>query len=623
MEGFLINYLLRNCVTLAKELLSPRKATVEKRDNAFKFLNLLDASMGSNVKTSNIGTLNETSSNENENAVSSENSVKQADPKELPLNSLDTQSILASFQTYYKVQDTQDNAINALQNNIESITLEKLLQNVFSLVGTLSETSSNENEMVASNGNNVKQADPKELPLNFLDTQSILASFQTYFKVQDTQDNTLINTHQDSPRSITVEKFLINLFSLLQEGESIQFLKEKTMNPTSLAQTPDEEEATIETDRYSSVEPGTEMNNSALVAYLVSILQKSGVPEKTDEGTENTRAVNKDTGVNGQAKSQGVDISKIFGATVARKETVQVIGDTFKPSLNATGISVDFKKGNSENKDAANSADVTSKPFPGIEVKKLNDRENTFQIISNESSSREETKRHVSVPTARVEKSPVPRDGSYPEFISGLPSLGEDEELSKYITVPTTKTEKTALFRDDEIAGVVPKVTDKKANEYTGANERQLLSQNDYAKTNALLARETGKVPEKTPFVSIMTDRIEKITEQYANKNVSMDMVVRLKIDEKETLLIGLRDQGNGITVEVKTTNETMGNFLLSQKEEIAKQLEGKNVYAHIYVDVQNENSRKREQREQGEQKRANREEKANDDFDAFIEAVA
>jgi 3-deoxy-D-arabino-heptulosonate 7-phosphate (DAHP) synthase len=88
-------------------------------------------------------------------------------------------------------------------------------------------------------------------------------------------------------------------------------------------------------------------------------------------------------------------------------------------------------------------------------------------------------------------------------------------------------------------------------------------------------------------------------------------------------LLVGLKDQGNIITVEVRTTNETMGNFLLSQKEEIAKQLEGKNVYTNIYVDVQNENSQKREQKEQKEQKKVNHEEKAKNDFDAFIEAVA
>ncbi len=125
---------------------------------------------------------------------------------------------------------------------------------------------------------------------------------------------------------------------------------------------------------------------------------------------------------------------------------------------------------------------------------------------------------------------------------------------------------------------------------------------------------------EKTPFASVMTDRIEKIVEQYANKNVSMDMVVRLKIDEKETLLVGLKEHGQRVTVEVKTTNEGMGTFLQSQKEEIARQLEGKNIYANIYVDVQNENREKREQRNQ-QKKRSDEQE--NEDFVGFLEAMA
>jgi hypothetical protein len=49
-----------------------------------------------------------------------------------------------------------------------------------------------------------------------------------------------------------------------------------------------------------------------------------------------------------------------------------------------------------------------------------------------------------------------------------------------------------------------------------------------------------------------MTDRIEKIVEHYANKGVSADLVVRLKIDEKETLIVGLKDQGQTVAVEIK-----------------------------------------------------------------------
>jgi hypothetical protein len=146
------------------------------------------------------------------------------------------------------------------------------------------------------------------------------------------------------------------------------------------------------------------------------------------------------------------------------------------------------------------------------------------------------------------------------------------------------------------------------------------LSQNDYTKIGNHLDKEAGKVLEKAPFISIMTDRIEKIVEQYAGKSVSMDMVVRLKIDEKETILVGLKEQGQRVAVEVKTTNAGMGTFLQSQKEEITRQLEGKNIYANIYVDVQNENREKRDQRDH-QKKRSDGQEK--EDFVGFLEVMA
>ena len=167
---------------------------------------------------------------------------------------------------------------------------------------------------------------------------------------------------------------------------------------------------------------------------------------------------------------------------------------------------------------------------------------------------------------------------------------------------------------------MLPGYPTKRTGDYAGPDERQLLSQNDYAKTGNHLDKEAGKVLEKTPFTSIMTDRIEKIVEQYASKSVSMDMVVRLKIDEKETILVGLKEQGQRVTVEVKTTNTGMGTFLQSQKEEIARQLEGKNIYANIYVDVQNENREKRDQKDH-QKKRSDRQE--NEDFVGFLEAMA
>jgi hypothetical protein len=303
---------------------------------------------------------------------------------------------------------------------------------------------------------------------------------------------------------------------------------------------------------------------------------------------------------------------------------VKVSDEITKPSLNKTEMPIISENENKENKkDVLTPTAATVKPLSNIEVKKLNDRENAIQIISNESSSREseEVTKNISVLTAKMEKPFFSPDNNLPELISSQSLSGQCEEVNKNISVLTAKTEKVVPSRDDDVLGIVPKVSDKADSEHAGLDERQLLSQNDYTKTSMPLDKETGKVSEKTPFASVMTDRIEKIVEQYANKNVSMDMVVRLKIDEKETLLIGLKEQGQRVIVEVKTTNESMGTFLQSQKEEIARQLAGKHIYANIYVDLQNENRGKREQRDNQQKKRSNEQDKQ--DFVGFIEAMA
>ena len=557
MENFLINYLLKNCVTLAKEFFSSGKATPEEGNNALNFLNLLDVKMGSGITTSNTGSAVATVSKESKDKTPREDTSKEDSKKELSANFFDTQSIITLLQTYLKAQDTQDNTLNAFQDN--------------------------------------------------------------------------------NAQSVTIEKFLQNVFSLLQEGESVQFLKEKSMGTISLVQMSERQKKTVETDQHPVIEIGKKTvetdqhpvidhgnatENNAFIGYLASVLQQFNTLEKTGEKTENTKAENQEMNVSEYDIPQSIEVLKMFGKTVENSETAKVTDKMVKPLLNKTKMPINFEDENKDNKDVLKPSDVTVKLFPNIEVKKLNDQENVLKIISNESSSREseEMNKNLSSLTGKTEKPEPSLVNSLPRFVSNQSLSGENEEMNKNISTLTAKTEKAVLSRDDDVPRIISKVSDKAANERAGADERQLLSQNDYTKTTSHPDKEVAKVLEKAPFASIMTDRIEKIVEQYANKSASMDMIVRLKIDEKETLLVGLKEQGQRVTVEVKTTNESMGNFLQSQKEEIARQLEGKNVYANIYVDVQNENSQKKDQRD-NQKKQSKEQEKQ--DFSGFLDAVA
>jgi hypothetical protein len=571
MESILINLLLTNCKTLAREFFSSEAAATEEGNSALNFPNLLDAKMGNGIMTPNVG--------------------------------------------------------------ITTLTTGVTISNT----GIVDGTASKEKENETFEESNANEDDLKDLSLNFLDTQSILVLLQTYLQTKNMQDNTLdafqsrttqgigdetLNGFQNNTQSVSIERFLQNISSLLQEGESVQFSKEKLMGAFSLAQTSKNEVTTAEPDQHPVIEPGQAMENSALISYLASILQKFDVSDKTAEKAKDSETDNKDESVNAYEEPQNIEVLKMSGTIVTNKEPAKVTDEMVELLQNKTETPISLENENKGNKDIVNRTEATVKPLPNIEVKKLNDKENVIQIVSNGSSSREgeEINKNISVLTIKTQKPSFSRDNNLPEYISNQSLSGQSEETNKNISVLAAKTEKDAPSRDDEVVGIVSKISDKTANEHAGLDERQLLSQNSYTKTSMPHEKETGKVLERVPFASIMTDRIEKLVEQYANKSASMDMVVRLKIDEKETLLVSFKEQGQRVNVEVKTTNEGVGNFLHSQKEEITRQLEGKHIYANIYVDVQNENSQKREQKEQ---KRANRGKKAKDDFDAFIEAVA
>lgn len=448
-----------------------------------------------------------------------------------------------------------------------------------------------------------------------LSTQNIFALLQTYFHLKDPQEGNL----QDR-----IEKFLNDVFDFLQDGESVEFMKEKgSADLFALIKGNEKETGEVSEDISDGSQKKPE--NVPLMGYLAAMFHQMGAIEKGDgknrgpkveesdgNGVSNTinkivdnensntdkneingglynlvtGTVNNGNGnavkslVNKSANGRAENITdKRAGNNAAgngEKHKVLIGKEAFqvfnKPEM-IPGLDVEEKQN-----------DDVAKSFQRLEVTKIGGRENVFRIIAHESTA-----------------------------IEG------DEPVNN-ISVLTIKAEKAIFSHDDDSPKVVFKISDKEIDDNIGKDERQLLPQNDYTKMSTHSDKETAKVVDKTAFASMMADRIEKIAEQYGNKTFSMDMVIRLKIDDKESILVGLKEQGNRISVEVKTTNEGMGSYLQSQKEEIAKQLEGKFVYANIYVDVQNEGSRKKEQKEQ-QKKRSQEEEQKG--FGVFLEALA
>jgi hypothetical protein len=567
MENLLINYLFTNCKALAKEFFSQEKAPTQEGGGDLDFLSILNGKMGCDA------------------AVSMGSAV-------IPVTD------------------------NVVESGVIAVMINKMGRSAVTAQESIDEIAPRDQK-----GQMPQESEKEEQNVPSLPTQNIIALLQTHLHMKDPQETNL----QDD-----IEKFINDIFASLQEGESVEFVKEKgNIDLLALMKSDGVEPEEIAEGMPDGSQKKPE--NMPLIGYLAAMFHQMVNVEKTDGKNTNPKAEDSnETGVNKEVnKNSNVVKDEINGGVYNLVSTIvnnavniennntgtRKISNTVTNPVNGTGVymeNVADKDGgeNKLNNGGKHMVVIDKEAFPAfkkpeivsgfdpegkrnddvlrsvqkIEVKKIDSRENLFQITTREATAT------------------------------------DTNELNKNISVVTIKDEKTILSRDDAAPKVVSKVSDKEIDDNTGKDERQLLFQNDYTKMSAHTDKETAKVVDKTAFASMMADRIEKIAEQYGNKNFSMDMVIRLKIDDNETILVGLKDQGQRISVEVKTTNEGMGNFLQSQKEEIAKQLEGRFVYANIHVDVQSENPQKREQKEQ---KKANHEEKAGSDFAAFIEAVA
>lgn len=183
----------------------------------------------------------------------------------------------------------------------------------------------------------------------------------------------------------------------------------------------------------------------------------------------------------------------------------------------------------------------------------------------------------------------------------------------------------TAALKDttepDKIVIRVKETMDTEIGEERDSGDNPVIQQNDSSRHGTRQAAPETKGVVKNDFGAMMVEKIEKLTEQFAGRSMNMDMTVRLKIDDNETVLVGLRDEGSSVTVEVKTTSETTMNFLQSQKEDIARVLENRNIQTTIHVDIDQDAQGKRQQKQH--QDAEENETAEQQDFGSFFETLA
>ena len=217
-----------------------------------------------------------------------------------------------------------------------------------------------------------------------------------------------------------------------------------------------------------------------------------------------------------------------------------------------------------------------------------------------------------------------PRKGSAPVVLP-LSDVSEGEEaLAKAPQMAAAASGVKAALDLKEPEEKLPR-TGTKADAPVTRPDVNPNAREDAVKADAPQGNEGAGVLQKGSFAANMVHKIEQMAENFSSRNQSMDMVIRLRIDDKESVLVGLKDQGNNkVTVEVKGASDGLMSMLNAQKDAITKELESKHIYATIHVDPNGDNGfQRKERREQREQQEHAANKGKREDFGGILGTLA
>jgi len=159
----------------------------------------------------------------------------------------------------------------------------------------------------------------------------------------------------------------------------------------------------------------------------------------------------------------------------------------------------------------------------------------------------------------------------------------------------------------------------------SGQDSYPFAAKVDGAGTSGVAQEETGKTSgQNTTMTTTSVERFEKIIEQFGSGNAQHDLTVKLDMGKEGSVILGLKDLGPSVTVEVKATDQGIVSLLQSQKDSIIKNLEGKDVHANIYIDPNASGTPdKRDRRETGRQRTFQPAPQAEAGFGEFLDVFA
>jgi hypothetical protein len=145
----------------------------------------------------------------------------------------------------------------------------------------------------------------------------------------------------------------------------------------------------------------------------------------------------------------------------------------------------------------------------------------------------------------------------------------------------------------------------------------------DTAGTGGVGQEQIGKASGQ-PTTTAAVERFQKIIEQFGSGSGQHDLTVKLDMGKEGSVVLGLKDLGPSVTVEVRASDQGIVNLLQSQKDSIIRNLEGKDVHANIFIDPNASGTPdKRDRGETGKQRTFQSTPEVDEGFGEFLDVFA
>jgi hypothetical protein len=118
----------------------------------------------------------------------------------------------------------------------------------------------------------------------------------------------------------------------------------------------------------------------------------------------------------------------------------------------------------------------------------------------------------------------------------------------------------------------------------SGRENYQLAGGNDFGSADSAVQEQSGKVSERYTTGEAV-EKFQQVLDQFGGKTDQHNLTVKLDIGSEGSLVLGMKDLGQTVTVEVRASHDATVNLLQSQRDTIIRHLEGKDVHTNIVID--------------------------------------